>query len=138
MTSINTSPENFTVGRLFKIMPFLTLFSDKNVVIESLNGESGVVFEITGAEGYDISRYSMANPESHGTMEVVMEPESVFRIEGYAQISRNVAEVSLLYVRENSEFPLTNLGESNSGNYNNYNPYSGASAPSNPYYGGGY
>ena len=160
MTSMNASSANFPVGNEIKIMPFLTLFTNKNVALATLSGTSGVVFEVSAVEGYDVTQYSIVKPNSNGTSEIIMEPESVFRIEGYKQVSESVAEVSLMYIREKSEFPLANVIGNNNNNNNNSNgsnnnanydpyyaspsvpsapsapsaPYGGPSAPSNLYY----
>lgn len=150
MTFTNASSANFPTGKMIKIMPFLTLFSNKNAVLSTLNGTKGVIFEVSYAEGYDITQYSIANKSSFNTSEVVMEPESVFKISGYRQISQGIAEVSLMYSRERSEFPLNNVIGNNTVEVSENNvyspyydapsapsapsaPYAGASAPFNPY-----
>ena len=145
MASMNASSANFPVGKTVKIMPFLTLFSNKGVALSTLSRTSGVIFEVSVAEGYDVTQYSIVNPKDSDTSEVIMEPESVFRIEEFKQVSENVAEVSLMYIREMSEFPLSNvIANNNNGGGNSvnadYNQYyvpsapSAPSAPSNPYY----
>lgn len=111
--------ESFFVGKEFKVMSFLTLFSNKNVVVNTLNSSKGVIFEVSFAVGYDISQYSIVGPGSFGTSEIIMEPESVFRVEGRKQISGAIEEVSLVYVREKSVFPLSDLIGSNSSNGDN-------------------
>lgn len=125
MALANASQADFPAGRMFKIMPFLTLFSSKSIALSTLEGASGVVFGVSVADGYDISKYSMANPGSYNTTEVIMEPESVFMIENFQKASKDVAEVSLMYVSNNSEFPLSDI----IGNDN--------SIPENQYYYGG-
>lgn len=109
INSLKVYSMNFAEKRMIKIMPFLTLYSSRDVAMSILNGSNGVIFEVISVEGYDITNYSFANPRSFGTEEVVMEPESVFRIEGFREVSHTLSEVSLMYIREESEFPLANV-----------------------------
>ena len=124
MRSPNASAADFPVGNVFKIMPFLTLFGDRNLVLRTLEGSGGVIFAVTMAEGYDVTKYSQLKPDADDATEVVMEPESVFRIESFGQVSESVCEVSLMYIREESEFPLENFirrGNDGSGGNGNFN-----------------
>ena len=120
-------------------MPFLTLFSNKSAVLSTLNGTKGVIFEISDAEGYDVTQYSITNKSSFGTSEIIMEPESVFKIGGYRQISQTISEVSLMYSRERTEFTLINIinniieAKESNGYILYYDASSAPSAPSAPY-----
>lgn len=137
MNSVGVSPENFPVGKTFKVMPFLTLLSAKDIALNTLQDGRGIIFEISCAEGYDITNYSITNPKSFGTLEIVIEPESVFRITNYKQISNDLAEVSLVYDRERSVPPFNNLikgskrnsSDDNNGKYGNeYRAYSNSTS----------
>lgn len=109
VSSIRLDSLNFTLKQMVKLMPFVTLYSSKDAVMSTLSGTYGVIFEVTAVEGYDITKYSATDPASFGIEEVVMEPESVFRVEWCMDVSPDIGEVSLMYIREESEFTLANV-----------------------------